>query len=143
MWATSAGSDKIMYVELTTAHTLSIPVTLPFSFDAGVNTYATDVRGFVEGGVLRYLIISYRTFTTGPITFSQARIRVFRSLLSAAPTPVSLASIGMTCPTIVGASTYLFIDGCTACAANNQALCDTCVSDQGKLRPLLTIFNLI
>ena len=142
MWASANNLPEIYHVELLGSHTLS-PVSALTSYSTSSIPFsiATDVRGVMEGTNLKYILVAYRTFAALPGNSVNARIRVYRNQAVTAPVNTLLNTIGMYCP--VSLSNPLFVDGCTACAANNQALCDTCVSGQGKLRPLLTILTFI
>lgn len=67
MWATSDRSTGIWHVDLVNGSSLSTPAALP-QFNEGNTLYAVnDVRGFMEGGVLKYIIVVYKLHVT-PLT---------------------------------------------------------------------------
>lgn len=64
MWATFERTQSIMCVELLSGVSLSPAVALTNYNDPSPVVAINDVRGFMEGGVLKYLIVVYKEQTT-------------------------------------------------------------------------------
>ena len=109
---------------------ITLPSIIQYN-DPSAQVAITDVRGFLQKGKLRFIMVAYKEFAASPIVaatkVTKAKIKLWRNTAEAAPKVVALQ--GKTC----GVN---FIDDCQTCSTSNVNSCGTCKDTYGKEPPL-------
>lgn len=94
----------------------------------------SDVRGFGQGGAVRFLLVAYKVYAgalpispnawPGAIGVTRTKLKLFRHTTAASPT-VTTTDPGLFCGNN-------YIEGCTACSQSATDLCQECTAKSGN-----------